>query len=115
MKISLGSMSIALFFLASEAIGAESIDVKIAAIAAAPTQERAVLMNALKLQITQMNEKDREAALSQLKVNRDNAQNSATHQTMPNRMQQMNTQQGGTISVSNAQNVQSHPSQPRGY
>lgn len=110
MKISLGTMKIALFFLVSGAMHAETIDVKIASIATAPAQERVALMNALKLEIAQMNEQDRELAFSQLKINRGNVQNSTVRQIMQNRMQQMNTQQGSTFSSPNLQNFQNNHS-----
>lgn len=110
MKTSLGSIAIIVFVLTSVNTHAQTIDQKIAAIATAPAQERVALMNALKVEISQMNEQDRAAALAQLKVDRDNAQNNAMRQMMQNRMQQMSTQQSGTLSGSNLQNFQNnHP------
>lgn len=109
MKKSLSSTGFLLLLLCSAVTHAETIDAKISAISAAPASERVALMNALKVEIAQMNAQDRAVALAQFKSDRDNAQSNTIRQTMQNRMQQMNTQETSTTSGSNLQNFQNNP------
>ncbi len=90
---------IVLLSLHTSLFAVSSVDAKIAALQEAAPAERVELMNAIKIQLSQMNDKERSAAINQLRQKRAPAGSMQRQQqmgTMENtgRQEQMNQRQG---------------------